>query len=52
MDGENATSGPQPYQPYEAELTNSLISNIIGWGYARRLQILETPPFDLTTGLR
>ena len=23
----NSTSGPQPYQPYEAEITNSPISN-------------------------
>ncbi len=27
MEGENSTSGPQPYQPYEAEVTNSPISN-------------------------
>ena len=26
--GENSSSGPQPYQPYEAEATNSPISNI------------------------
>ncbi len=26
MEGENSTSGPQPYQPYEA-VTNSPISN-------------------------
>ncbi len=29
MEGENSTSGPQPYQPYEAEVTNSPISNIL-----------------------
>ncbi len=27
MEGENSTGGPQPYQPYEAEVTNSPISN-------------------------
>jgi len=27
LEGENSTSGPQPYQPYEAEVTNSPISN-------------------------
>ncbi len=27
MEGENSTTGPQPYQPYEAEVTNSPISN-------------------------
>jgi len=27
VEGENSTSGPQPYQPYEAEVTNSPISN-------------------------
>jgi hypothetical protein len=27
MEGGNSTSGPQPYQPYEAEVTNSPISN-------------------------
>ena len=27
MEGENSTSGPQPYQSYEAELANSPISN-------------------------
>jgi hypothetical protein len=27
VEGENSTSGPQPYQPYEAEGTNSPISN-------------------------
>ncbi len=26
--GENSSSGPQPYQPYEAEVTNSPISNM------------------------
>ncbi len=29
MEGENSTSGPQPYQPYEAEVTNSPISNTL-----------------------
>ena len=33
MEGENSTSGPQPYQPYEAEVTNSPISN--------RVELLE-----------
>jgi len=28
VEGENSTSGPQPYRPYEAEVTNSPISNI------------------------
>jgi len=28
VEGENSTSGPQPYQPYEAEVTNSPISNM------------------------
>ncbi len=27
LEGEYSTSGPQPYQPYEAEVTNSPISN-------------------------
>ena len=27
LEGENCTSGPRPYQPYEAEVTNSPISN-------------------------
>ncbi len=27
MEGENSTGGPQPYQPYEAEVTDSPISN-------------------------
>jgi len=27
VEDENSTSGPQPYQPYEAEVTNSPISN-------------------------
>ena len=27
MEGENSTGGPQPYQPYDAEVTNSPISN-------------------------
>ena len=31
MEGENSTSGPQPYQPYEAEVTNSPISNTPLW---------------------
>jgi len=25
VEGENSTSGPQPYQPYEAKVTNLLI---------------------------
>ncbi len=29
--GENSTSGPQPYQPYEAEVTNSLFPTNIKW---------------------
>jgi hypothetical protein len=28
VEGENSTSGPQPYQPYEAKVTNSSISNM------------------------
>ena len=28
MKGENSTSGPQPYPPYGAEITNSPISNL------------------------
>ncbi len=31
MEGENSTGGPQPYQPYEAEVTNSPISNTPLW---------------------
>ena len=31
MEGENSTSGLQPYQPYEAEVTNSPISNTPLW---------------------
>jgi len=27
VEGENSTSGPQPYQPYEAKVTNFPISN-------------------------
>jgi hypothetical protein len=27
VEGENSTSGPQPYQPYKAKVTNSPISN-------------------------
>ncbi len=31
VEGENSTGGPQPYQPYEAEVTNSPISNTPLW---------------------
>jgi len=31
VEGENSISGPQPYQPYEAKVTNSSISNTPPW---------------------
>ncbi len=31
MEGENSTSGPQPYQPYEAKVTKFPISNTSPW---------------------
>jgi len=34
VEGENSTSGLQPYQPYEAEVTNSPISNRSDMSYA------------------
>ncbi len=31
VEGENSTSGPQPYQPYEAKVTNYLFPTNIKW---------------------
>ncbi len=58
MEGENSTSGPQPYQPNEAEVTNSPISNITyatppteqaSWGFVisstHTLYIITHHPF-------
>jgi len=51
VEGENSTSGPQPYQPCEAEVTNSPISNIESLENLEKI-FVEISPVKLNEALQ